>query len=149
MLCTVPPLISLWRGTLVIFRLEGLSHTVCARPSRKKVHPCRRKCCSKSRSFMCREVSCLDQVDRLTQCVWRQVLFRNFALTLQHQLERIEQVRLCLFQGFALRDGSRNLLNEASVPTLLGRLKNRCQFHPQRISRRALFGKLSLPHGSP
>jgi hypothetical protein len=52
MLRTVASLISLWRGTLAIFRLVGLSHTVCAPPSGEKTQPSRRRCCSGSRRFM-------------------------------------------------------------------------------------------------
>src|ERR1700693_2840587 len=136
MLRAVASLISPWRGTLVSFRLEGLSETVCAPPSRKKAQPCG------AGAAPDREVSCLGKVDRLTQRVWRQVLFRNFALALQHQLECIQQVGLGLVQGFTLRDGGRYLLDEASVSTLFGRFKYRRQFHGRRMSCRAVFGKV-------
>src|SRR5205823_1827833 len=90
-----------------------------------------------------RGASSLGKLERLAQSVWGQILFRQFALARQHQLEGIQQVRLGFGQGFTLRNGGGNLLHETSVSALFGRLKDRCQFHAPRLPHRAALGKWS------
>lgn len=57
------------------------------------------------------------------------------ALALQHQLARIQEIRLRFFKSLSLRNGGGNLLHEAGISTLCGWFKNCRQFHAPKLSR--------------
>src|SRR5260370_13036009 len=68
------------------------------------------------------------------ETVWGKAFFRQLALALQRQFERVGKIRFGLFDGFALRNRGRNLLDEAGIAALFGGFKNGCQFHASILS---------------
>lgn len=66
--------------------------------------------------------------------MWGKPFFRELALALQRQLERVRKIRFGLFDGFALRNRGGKLFHKTSIATLFGGFKNGCQFHARRLS---------------
>jgi hypothetical protein len=69
-------------------------------------------------------------------------LFRKLAMALQHQLERVQEVRLCFFERLTLGNRRGKLLHEAGVSTLFCWFKYCGQLHTFRLPRRRRFLKI-------
>jgi len=58
-------------------------------------------------------------------------------------LSGVRKICFGLFDGFALRNRGRNLLNEAGIAPLFGGFKNGCQFHSCRLSHPSMTGRFA------